>query len=410
MPIGIRAKLFVMMFLQYFVWGAWYVTMGTYLAEALEFQGQQIGLAYGTTGVAAMISPFFVGMVADRYFSTERILSVLHLCGGIALFAVSTIHTFGLFYVVLLGYTLLYMPTLALTNSLSFHQMRDPGKEFPAVRVLGTIGWIVAGLTVGFLRLESTAVPMQIAAGGSIGLGLFCLMLPHTPPKRVATRVRARDVLGLDALKLFKDRSFAVFLLGSFLVSIPLQFYYAFANPFLNEIGFENAAGKMTLGQMSEIGFMLVMPWFFVRLGVKRMLLLGMLAWVVRYALFALGDTGQLVWMLYLGILLHGICYDFFFVTGQIYVDRKAPLHLRAAAQGLIAFVTLGVGMLIGSWFSGVVVDNYRLTTNQHDWASIWIVPAVGAVGVLILFAFLFRQEDDKSAAVRDGVVSASAG
>ncbi len=398
MPAAVRGKLFVMMFLQYFVWGAWYVTLGTYLGETLAFQGQQIGLAVGTTAVAAMISPFFVGMVADRYFATERILAALHLLGGLVLFAASTLDTFGPFYAVLLGYTLLYMPTLALTNSLSFHQMRDPGKEFPAVRVLGTIGWIVAGLTIGFLRLESTAVPMRIAAASSLGLGMFCFVLPHTPPSRLAARVTARDVLGLDALQLLRDRSFAIFVIGSFLVSIPLQFYYAFANLFLNEIGMENAAGKMTLGQMSEIGFMLVMPLFFVRLGVKRMLLLGMVACAARYSLFSYGDNGARVWMLYLGILLHGICYDFFFVTGQIYVDRKAPRHLRAAAQGLIAFVTLGVGMLIGSWLSGVAVDRYSVTAGAevvHAWSRIWLIPAFGAGAVLALFAMFFTHEDD---------------
>ena len=398
MPAAVRGKLFVMMFLQYFVWGAWYVTLGTYLGETLAFPGQQIGLAVGTTAVGAMISPFFVGMVADRYFASERILAALHLLGGLVLFAASTLDTFGPFYAVLLGYTLLYMPTLALTNSLSFHQMRDPGKEFPAVRVLGTIGWIVAGLTIGFLRLETTVVPMRIAAASSLGLGMFCFVLPHTPPTRVSERVTARNVLGLDALQLLRDRSFAIFVIGSFLVSIPLQFYYAFANLFLNEIGMENAAGKMTLGQMSEIAFMLVMPWFFVRLGVKRMLLLGMVAWAARYALFAYGDNGGRVAMLYLGILLHGICYDFFFVTGQIYVDRKAPRHLRAAAQGLIAFVTLGVGMLIGSWLSGVVVDRYSVTAGAeavHAWSRIWLIPAFGAGAVLALFAMFFTHEDE---------------
>ena len=235
------------------------------------------------------------------------------------------------------------MPTLALTNSLSFRQMRDPGREFPPVRVLGTIGWIVAGLVVGTLGVEATGRPMQLAAAGSIALAVFCLLLPHTPPQTTG-RVRVREVLGLDALQLMKDRSFAVFVIGSFLVCIPLQFYYAFANPFLNAIGVTNAAGKMTMGQMSEMVFMLLMPWFFQRLGVKQMLLVGMAAWVARYILFAYGNNDALVWMLYLGILLHGICYDFFFVTGQIYVDQKAPPHVRAAAQGFITFVTYGVG------------------------------------------------------------------
>ena len=407
MPTAIRLKLSAMMFLQYFVWGAWYVTLGTYLGETLQFSGQQIGLAYGTTALAAMISPFFVGMVADRYFATERILTTLYLVGGGVLFVVSSMTSFASFYVVLLVYTLTYMPTLALTNSLSFHQMTDPGKEFPGIRVLGTIGWIVAGLCIGFLRLESTAVPLRIAAGASIALGIYSLVLPHTPPSRKATRVTARGVLGLDALQLLREPSFAVFVLGSFLVCIPLQFYYAFANPFLNEIGMVNAAGKMTLGQMSEIGFMLAMPLCFARLGVKRMLLVGMVAWVARYLLFAFGDNGTLVWMLYGSILLHGICYDFFFVTGQIYVDEKAPVHLRAAAQGLIAFVTLGFGMFIGSWLSGQVVGLYSSTVSGelvHDWQRIWLVPAYGAAAVLLLFAVCFRDREPASptAAERD--------
>jgi nucleoside transporter len=392
MPITIRFKLFTMMFLQYFVWGCWYVTLGTYLGETLGFQGQQIGLAYGTTAVAAMISPFFVGMIADRFFATERILTVLHIIGGVILFFASQVQTFLPFYLVLLSYTLLFMPTLALTNSLSFHQMQNPGKEFPVIRVLGTVGWIVAGNIIGILELESSPVQLQLAAGSSILLGVFCFVLPHTPPKRTPERITMRDVLGLDALELLKERSFAIFVLGSFLISIPLQFYYTFANPFLNEIGVENAAGKMTLGQVSEIGFMLVMPWFFVRLGIKRMLAIGMLAWVCRYLFFAFGDVSALTWMLYAGILLHGICYDFFFVTGQIYVDRKAPTHLRAAAQGLIAFVTLGVGFFVGSWLSGLIVDYFVKPEGTHAWNAIWLVPAVGAAMILALFTLLFKE------------------
>jgi nucleoside transporter len=391
MQTGIRLKLSIMMFLQYFVWGAWYVTMGTWLGSTLRFSGEQIGLAAGTTAVAAMISPFFVGMIADRFFATERILAVLHLIGGAALFVTSTQTSFAPLYVLLLLYTLCYMPTLALTNSLSFRQMTDPSAEFPGIRVLGTIGWIVAGLVIGTTGLEATAIPMQIAAGASILLGLFSFMLPHTPPQKSGHRVTWGEVLGLDALKLMRDSSFAIFVIGSFLICIPLQFYYAFTNLFLNELGVTNAAGKMTMGQMSEIFFMLVMPWFFRRLGVKYMLLVGMAAWTARYVLFAFGNNGALVWMLYGGILLHGICYDFFFVTGQIYVDRKAPGDLRAAAQGFIAFVTLGIGMLIGSWLSGKVVDAFAAGAG-HAWDRIWIVPAVGAGAVLVLFSLFFRS------------------
>ena len=389
MTLGTRAGLSALMFLQYFVWGAWSVTLGTWLGQTLQFSGEQIGLASGTTALAAIMSPFVVGMAADRFFATERLLALLHVVGGVILFYASTRSTFGAFYLALLAYALCFMPTLALSNAISFRQMSDAGVEFPPIRVLGTIGWIVAGLVVGSLGLEATAMPMRLAAGASLLLGVFCLALPHTPPQN-SRRATLGGVLGLDALKMLRNRSFAVFVLGSFLICIPLQFYYAFANLFLNEIGMENAAGKMTLGQMSEIGFMLVMPWFFARLGIKWMLLVGMAAWSIRYLFFAYGDTGSLVWMLYAGILLHGVCYDFFFVTGQIYVDERAPSDLRSAAQGLIAFVTLGVGMFIGSWASGRVVDAYA-AAGRHDWTPIWVIPAAGAFAVLLLFAALFR-------------------
>jgi nucleoside transporter len=397
MPLTIRLKLSTLMFLQYFVWGAWSVTLGTWLGQTLGFSGEQIGLAAGTTGLAAIISPFFVGMVADRFLASERILAALHLVGGAILFYASAQRSFGPFYVVLIAYALCYMPTLALSNSLSFHQMRDPGREFPPIRVLGTIGWIVQGLIIGSLGLEATGVPMRIAAAASIALGLFCFALPHTPPKG-GRRATFADIMGLDALRLLKDRSFAVFVLGSFLVCIPLQFYYAFANLFLNELMVEGAAGKMTLGQMSEIGFMLLMPWCFRRMGVKVMLLVGMAAWAARYMFFAYGNASALMWMLYAGILLHGVCYDFFFVTGQIYVDKKAPIEVRAAAQGLIAFVTLGVGWFLGSWASGRVVDAFA-TNPGHDWHRIWLVPAAGAAAVLLLFALFFRSDEREARA-----------
>jgi nucleoside transporter len=402
-PLSVRLKLSAMMFFQYFIWGSWYVTMGTYLGR-IGFAGEQIGLAYSTTAIAAMVSPFFVGLIADRFFSTEKVLATLHLTGAVLLFYASTLDTFGAFFPALLGYTLCYMPTLALTNSISFHQMQDPGKEFPGVRVLGTIGWIAAGLTIGFMGVEATALPLKIGAAMSGLLGLYCFALPHTPPTKSGGRVTAREVLGLDALALMKERSFAIFVVASFLICIPLTFYYSFTNLFLNELGVWNAAGKMTMGQMSEIFFMLVMPWFFLRLGVKWMMVVGMLAWTVRYVLFAYGDAGPLVWMLYVGILLHGICYDFFFVTGQIYMDKKAPLALRAAAQGFIAFVTLGVGMFIGSWLSGVVVGMYTAPDGSHDWQRIWILPAVASGVVLVLFALLFHYRDtapEEAAATR---------
>ena len=387
----VRLQLSIMMFLQYFVWGAWAVTIGTYMGT-LNFTDPQKGYVFGISSLAAMIAPFFVGVVADRFFSTERILGVLHLAGAALLYFVSTVKNYETFYWVLLAYALCYMPTVALTNSMSFHQMKNPGNEFPGIRVLGTIGWIAAGLVVGFMKVENSAMQLLIAGGASALLGLYCFTLPHTPPRAGNEPVKLGSLIGLDALALMKNPSFAVFAIGSFLVCIPLAFYYGWTNPFLNEIGVENAAGKQTMGQMSEIFFMLVMPFFFLRLGVKNLLLIGMGAWAVRYVMFAYGNASSLVWMLYVGIILHGVCYDFFFVTGQIYVDRAADIKIRGAAQGFIAFLTYGAGMFVGSMISGLVASKYQINPTTHDWKSIWLIPAAGAAAVLVLFAIAFRD------------------
>ena len=436
----VRTRLSVMMFLQYFAWGAWFVTLSTYLSSARDannariFSDNFIGDAFGTAAIAAMIAPFFVGMIADRFFSTERLLFVLHLAGAAILYWLSGISTPTTLYYGFIAFFLTFMPTLALTNSISFHHLDDPARQFPGIRVAGTIGWIVAGLIVGSLfmsgtslfhpqqvgfrlenpfgiqrtvelgekladnlKIESTAIPMQLGAIAQAVLAVFCLALPHTPPSRRESGQSVSDILGLDALALMKQRSFLVFVVGSFLVCIPLQFYYTFTNQFLNELNVANAAAKQSYGQMSEIIFMLLMPLFFARLGVKWMLLVGMAAWAIRYVFFSYGDAGAGMWMLYSGIILHGICYDFFFVTGQIYVDNKAPVRVRAAAQGFIAFVTLGLGLFVGSIVSGRVVQHFA-TPNAaipHDWHSIWLVPAAMAGAVMALFAIVFHDHGD---------------
>ncbi len=398
------AQLSVMMFLQFFVWGAWFVTLGTYLF-ALGFSGGQVGNSYLMNNIAAVIAPFFVGMLADRFFASQKVMGVLHLVGGVVIYVAAGITNAAVLIPTLLLYNLCYMPTLALVNAVSFNQMDSPDKQFPKVRVWGTIGWIVAGLAITFIQfnfsaeVEKSNIPMKMAAAASILMGLFSFTLPNTPPKNVGKDVTIGDVLGLKALRLLKERYFLIFVLCSFLISIPLAFYYGFTNTFLNDLGMQGVAGKQSMGQMSEVIFMILMPFFFSRLGVKKMLLVGMLAWVVRYAFFASGNMDSLVWMLYLGILLHGVCYDFFFVTGQIYVDQKVSKDIRASAQGFIALVTYGVGLGLGSWLAGQVVDAYsapRLVDGVEKivraWPSIWWIPCAFAAAISLFFALAFKD------------------
>ncbi len=380
----ISVRLMVMMFLQFFLWGSWYVTAYLFLGK-IGFGGSEIGWTYSVGPIAGILSPFFVGMIADRFFSTERVLGVMHLLGGVAMFAAigmmggaapAPIDLFGLKITVptiafatearpwvinllFFGHMLCYFPTLALTNSIALHNMTNPERQFPMIRVFGTIGWIVAGLLVSWQGWDGAVNLFYIAAATAIVLGLYSFTLPHTPPPAAGKKVTFSEVIGLDALVLFRRPAFLVFMLCSFLICIPLAFYYQMAGKFIAQGELANPAFKMSFGQMSEILFMVIMPLFFAFLGVKWMLLVGMLAWVVRYALFAIGAPDGVVWMLLTGIILHGICYDFFFVTGQIYTDKVAPREIRSQAQGLLVLCTLGFGMLIGAQLAGQVEEAF---------------------------------------------------
>lgn len=403
MKTATRIQLSFMMFLEFFIWGGWFVTMGIFLPSTLNASGGESALAYSTQSWGAIIAPFIIGLIADRYFNAERILGVLHLIGAVLMYQMANAENFAVFYPYVLGYMIAYMPTLALVNSVSFNQMTNPAKEFSIIRVFGTIGWIIAGLSISYLFKWDT--PEAVAGGAlrntflmtgvaSLILGVFSFTLPKTPPRGKQNEVTVSGILGLDALKLLKDRNFLVFFISSILICIPLGFYYQHAAQFLGEIGVENPAGKMTIGQISEVLFMLLLPVFFTRFGFKKTILVGMLAWTVRYLLFSIGDAGSGVYLLLMGIALHGICYDFFFVSGQIYTDTKAGDSVKSAAQGLITLATYGVGMLIGFAIAGQITDSYALAEGGHEWKQIWTFPALFAIGVFALFAVFFKKEN----------------
>ncbi len=395
MPLSIRLRLSFMMFLNYVIWGSWYVTIGTYLTATLKFSGTETGQIFGTTALASMISPFFVGLFADRFFASERVLAVLHLVGAVLLYLVTTTSSFGSVYTIMLAYCLCYFPTISLTNSLTLRQISDPGRDFPLIRVFATLGWIAIGVVIGGMGIEASKTPFLIAAGASVLMAAFSLTLPHTPPPNKGQEITVRRILGLDALVMLKDPSYLVFVIASILACIPLTFYFSFTNAYLNEVHVTNSAGKMTLGQASEVIMMLLMPLIFRRVTVKVILLAGLAAWTLRYALLAYGNADSGMWMFYVAILLHGICYDFFFMTGQLYTDMQAPPNLRGAAQGLIIFLTYGVGMYIGSTLSGVAVDYYSKTVGgvvMRDWQSFWVSSSIGAFVILIMIAVFFRS------------------
>ncbi|MFN5136183.1 MAG: nucleoside permease [Chitinophagaceae bacterium] len=397
-----RVQLSVMMFLEFFIWGGWFVTLGTFLGNNLSATGAESGQVFSTQSWGAIIAPFIIGLIADRYINAERILGVLHILGALLMYQMYSAENISTFYPYVLIYMICYMPTLALINSVSFNQMTNPEKEFSVIRVFGTLGWIAAGLLISYLfhwdseqgtkegLLKNTFL---LSGGASLLLGLFSFTLPKTPPKAKGSKVSVNDILGLDALKLLKDKNFLIFFVSSILICIPLAFYYQNTNSFLSNIGVSNPTGKMTIGQGSEVLFLLLLPVFFNRFGFKKTILVGMLAWALRYVLFAYGNAGDLTFMLLIGIALHGICYDFFFVSGQIYTDSKAGEKYKSSAQGLITLATYGVGMLIGFAVAGKITDVYKLTDGSFNYQMIWLIPSGIAFAVFLIFALLFKDE-----------------
>ncbi|WP_145104001.1 nucleoside permease [Gimesia panareensis] len=415
-PLSIGIRLSIMMFLEFFIWGAWYVTVGNFMKE----HGMEsiTHWAYTVGPIAAIVSPFVLGMIADRFFSSERVLAILMIVGGCVLAAApGVVNASGAgsttFILLLLLHMLCYMPTLGLTNTIAFSHLKNQQLWFPLIRVFGTIGWIIAGIIVSKM-MHADKLPQQfyVAGGAAVLMGIYSLTLPHTPPPSKGKEISVRDILGLDSLALLKQRSFLVFMVSSMLICIPLASYYNFAPMFVEDANIKDPAFEMTFGQMSEILFMVLMPFFFKFLGVKRMLLFGMFAWVLRYGLFAAGAADAVYWMIIFGIVLHGICYDFFFVTGQIYVEQKAGPSIRAQAQGFLVLATQGFGMLIGAQLMGLLKNNIVTGAGAErllTWKEFWIIPTVTALVIMILFFLLFKESPEASEDVSEEDVAKAA-
>jgi nucleoside transporter len=386
-----KIQLMFMMFLMFFTWGSWYGQMSKYLLETLHATGDQVGMAYTTFSIASIAAPFFVGLIADRYFAAQKVMGVLNILGAIILYFLAQNTSAENFFWYILAYTLTFAPNLSLSNSIAMNQMQNPEKEFPGIRVTGTIAWIVVTNIIGFYNIGKEVTIFEISMFTSLFLGVYAFFLPDTPPKADAN-ASVSQILGLEAMTLFKSRSFVIFFISSILICIPLSFYYALANPSLTESNMSNVENKMSLGQVSEVIFMLLIPLAFTRLGVKKMLIVGLVAWIIRFICFGYGDGLTSEWILFIGIILHGVCYDFFFVTGQIYTDQQAGEKIKNSAQGLITFATYGIGMGIGSKISGLVLDQYTVN-GVHNWQAVWMVPAGIAAVVLVLFVIFFKNK-----------------
>ena len=419
MSRSVKLRLKAMMFLVFAFNGIWIIPLGTYM-DSVGYSAANIGTAYMTFAIGCIVSPFFVGMIADKFFSAQKIMGVLIILSAGLLIAAAKFSVgenglahvndagdpeLGWFYWLLLAHFICYMPTWALANSISFRQMSNPGQEFPGIRVLGTIGWIVVSMTTLFSvqinewlgtsePFEKSVIPLYFGAGIGLVTGLFCFFLPSTPPEGRDKKVTFGDILGVKAFALFKDRGFAVFALTSFLILFPGMFYWAFANLYLNQSGVKAAAAWQSTGQMTEMVFLFIMPWFFARFGVKKMLMIGLVAWIARFLCFSFGVWGTpTAFMVVLGLMLHGPCYDFFFVTGQLYTDKKAPREIRSQAQGFLFLITFGLGWFFGSFFAGKVVYHYELDGGGHDWQTIWRWPIGMVVVIILIFAFGFNDK-----------------
>ncbi len=399
MKLTVRIQLMFMMFLMFVTWGSWYGQMSKYMLNQLNATGDQVGNAYTAFSIATLIAPFFVGMIADRFFSAQKVMGIINLLGAVVLYFLIKITDPAEFFWYILAYTITFTPNLALSTSIAMNQMKEPGKEFPFIRVFGTIAWIVVTNIVGFLDIGGSVEIFQISMFSSLALGIFAFFLPDTPPK-TTEKPTFGQILGTDAFVLFKDRSFLIFFISSILICIPLSFYYALANPSLSASHMTNVENKMSLGQVSEVLFMLLLPFAFAKFGVKKILIIGLVAWIVRFICFGYGDGISSEWILYIAIVLHGVCYDFFFVTGQIYTDNKAGEKIKSSAQGLITLATYGIGMGIGSKLSGIVLDHYKISEGVFDYRAVWMVPAAIAAVVLVLFVLFFKdnQKDIKVA------------
>jgi nucleoside transporter len=416
MQTRLKTQLSVFMFLQYFIWGSWYVSMGSYLANALKFDGQQIGASYGAFAIGSMISPFFVGLIADRYFASEKLLGALGLLGGVVMCLLPQTRAFGSFYPLLILYCALFAPTLALGNSLSLHHLKDAKQDFPRVKTLSAVGWIAGGVILSMLNGEQSPIQFYLAGAMSIAFGLFAFTLPHTPPKKVGQNVPIGEVLGLDALALMKKPSFAIFVVCMFLICIPLYFYFVNMAIYLTELQWPNIAGRMTLAQVSDVVFLFLLPVMLKAFGYKKTIFIGILAWAARYFFLAQsvhsGDAAQAT-LIFAAILLHGVCYDFLFIAGQLYVDQEANERIRGAAQGFIAFILWGIGAFVGTMLAGQVMAVEKLAQPigaiEHDWRGIWMQPAVGAVVVLVVFLIFFREPKEATVSKEASEVAAGA-